>query len=473
MASPLSDRIEQSENSVYDLVLSQFQGDISERLNVEQMFVLIDGVLPFEACLYHQVLPLYLEGSRLNLGMVSPEDSAASEYVRRIISYLNYSVVSRAISSDALQVVLSAYLNYASKKEARRHPSADAARSKSPKRSPAKPDLHDRQTIIVDSPQEIERQGMDEQAELEGTIDVPPAPPVDMNGVDISASEGAIAMPGNSSPRADATDPTQPDLPRSPLPSPVAPPPQTNPEAEPPAAKVPADPKPATRQSVLVGTVPRLLIQAKYLASPVEVLVKLPPQELLQELLVRVLTSGIGRLYFERQKQQGRVLWSQDGVLQSVLEQLSPQKFQGLVNELKTLAHLSLTPVQSPQQVEIERMYHDTRVLLRFRFMPGGHGEEATLQVLRGTALKFYQQQQIDKLGRDAMTIAKQLQFKLNEIRQRSIDEPDLMRSRIDALAGLSEMLGAIEAQINAIQGDHTSNHSPPSHHARNGKSAH
>uniref|UniRef100_A0ACD5GZI3 Uncharacterized protein n=1 Tax=Desertifilum tharense IPPAS B-1220 TaxID=1781255 RepID=A0ACD5GZI3_9CYAN len=43
-------------------------------LDREQMFHLIDGVLPFEACLYHQVLPLSLEGSVLNLGMVDRED---------------------------------------------------------------------------------------------------------------------------------------------------------------------------------------------------------------------------------------------------------------------------------------------------------------------------------------------------------------------------------------------------------------
>jgi hypothetical protein len=36
--------------------------------------------------------------------------------------------------------------------------------------------------------------------------------------------------------------------------------------------------------------------------------------------LGRVLIGGIGRLYFERQSEQGRILWSQDGVLQSVLE---------------------------------------------------------------------------------------------------------------------------------------------------------
>ena len=53
---------------VYQRILSQFRGDWATRLNVDQMFVLIDGVLPFEACLYYQVLPLFLEGNRLHFG---------------------------------------------------------------------------------------------------------------------------------------------------------------------------------------------------------------------------------------------------------------------------------------------------------------------------------------------------------------------------------------------------------------------
>jgi len=110
MVSPFSDRANLS-SAEHRHLLSYFQEDWAERLNAEQMFILIDGVLPFEACLYHQILPLFIEGSRLNLGMVSPDDTVAVDYVRRILSYMNYSLVSRPISSEALQTVLSAYLH--------------------------------------------------------------------------------------------------------------------------------------------------------------------------------------------------------------------------------------------------------------------------------------------------------------------------------------------------------------------------
>ena len=77
-------------SDVYQRVLAQFQGDWAKRLNVEQMFTLINGVLPLEACLYYQVLPLFLEGNRLHLGMVTPNDTSALEYVRRIVSSCHY-----------------------------------------------------------------------------------------------------------------------------------------------------------------------------------------------------------------------------------------------------------------------------------------------------------------------------------------------------------------------------------------------
>jgi len=116
--SPSFPNSSDAEHSGYRRVVACFKADqktdptVLDRLNIEQMFVLIEGVLPIEACLYYQVLPLFLEGSRLHLGMVSPEDKAASEYVRRIVSYLNYSLVTWEISSGALKASLSAYESF-------------------------------------------------------------------------------------------------------------------------------------------------------------------------------------------------------------------------------------------------------------------------------------------------------------------------------------------------------------------------
>jgi type II secretory ATPase GspE/PulE/Tfp pilus assembly ATPase PilB-like protein len=201
----------------------------------------------------------------------------------------------------------------------------------------------------------------------------------------------------------------------------------------------------------LLNPIPEIEIQTNYLADPVEVLTALPPKELLQELLGRVLYAGIGRLYFERQPHYGRVLWSQNGVLQSVLERLEPEIFQGVLNELKKLTHLPTNPTQKTKQVEVERLYQQNRLLLRFKLMPTEHGEEATLQVLRGAALKFHQQQQLANLERDALTIAKQLQTKVNEIRDRARLESGLGGAKLDALPALNQLLRSIEQQLGTL----------------------
>jgi type II secretory ATPase GspE/PulE/Tfp pilus assembly ATPase PilB-like protein len=140
--------------------------------------------------------------------------------------------------------------------------------------------------------------------------------------------------------------------------------------------------------------------------------------------------------------------------LQSVLERVELGLFQGLILEMKRLAKISLLPVKQPRQVEIERLYEQNRVLLRFRFMPTQNGEEATLQVLRGAALKFYQQQQLSNLEHDALRMARQLQNKLSEIRDRARKESGLADARLEALPALAHLLRRMEAQLEELQDD-------------------
>ncbi|WP_199333519.1 hypothetical protein [Oculatella sp. FACHB-28] len=423
MAFPLSDRIEPKRvNPVYQSVLDQFKEDWVEQLNIEQMFILIDGVLPFEACLYYQVLPLFLEGSHLNLGMVSPEDTAASDYVRRIISYLNYTLVPRRISSEALQAVLSAHLSHAGSHRPTTQPGRspvvgrrDSGRPRS--KPPVNRNLQ--ATLVVDSPESLNLTDIHERGNSHATPSPPPeipfVPPQD-------AGVQPLAQPDPQNTLLALPEPEQPEQEHSP-------------------ASVP-----------LLNSLPTLDVQAKYLSSPVEVLATLQSKELLQELLGRILFGGIGRLYFERQQQHGRILWSQDGVLQSVIDKLDVTTFQGVISELKQMTQLPLITVDKPKQAEIERFYQQTRLLLRFRVMPTAHGEEATLQVLRGAALKFYQQQQLTNLGRDALGIAKQLQLKVNEIRDRARTSSSFSADRLEALPALNQLLHCIEAELEQLQ---------------------
>lgn len=477
--------------------LSQFFSEetLTERLNVEQMFILVDGVLPIEACLYYQVLPLFLDGSRLHLGMVNPEDTTASDYVRRIVSYLNYSLLTRRISSQALQAALSAYLKYSDSQ------STSSAASPSPTPTPEpRPDpivesgipghysgvphnleTNSRETLVLDTPDQLDPSELVNSASgaAESTHpangDAPPILPADeltcidpedteiirlastdesadnlqtqlLEPEDLADRHSAIADDGTVEEAFIVTPPSQPSPTGS---HPAA---DLNPGA---AQSAAAELTPDSSQAppADAAKTPPLSIQmpSNYLDRSMNDLSDLDPRVLLRELLARAMSGGIGRLYFERKPDYGRVLWSQSGILQAAVDDVPPAKFQALINEFKRLTRLPLLPLRNTKQVELERFYKGNRVLLRFRFIPGKHGEQATLQVLRGIALSFYQQQQVARIGQDAVSTAKRLQIKISELRSRLEAYPRVSSLEQASLPELKQMLLNLEKQVDAL----------------------
>ncbi|MEG3924685.1 hypothetical protein QUA08_23215 [Microcoleus sp. T3B2] len=339
--------------------------DSAATMDSDRIFQLIDTVVPFEACLYYQVLPLSLEGNLFKLGVVDAQDDSALDYVQRILAYMNCSVTTEPIASETQRSMLSAYLLHGSQL---REPS---------------------QTETAAAP----------------TAKNPP--------------------PATSGPNAA----TLLSVPQPSLPHPE--------RFQPAGAEVPPTP---TQLSVLN-------VEALHLSSPVEVLATLPAPQLLEELLGRVLREGIGRLFFERHQSQGRILWSQDGVLKSMLEGIDIVLFQEVIDELKRLTDMPVCPVEQPKQVEVERIYQNTHLLLRLRVMTVGGKEEATLQVLRGAALRFYQQQQLSTLSRDALRLAEELQRKVNQIRDRTRLSP----VPLEGLPALEQVIRNVDDQIEAL----------------------
>ncbi|MGF1522625.1 MAG: hypothetical protein ACFBSF_09950 [Leptolyngbyaceae cyanobacterium] len=539
-----------------------------EQVDLSQVYTLIDGILPFEACLYYQILPLSIEGSRLIIGTVNPDDRAASDYVKKQLSYINYSLTFRTIQSDWHRDLLSKYLSHNAKMRQRSHPQvtrpAEPATAQSPAKaaqaSPSSLDSSSQATFIVDQPDEISdyvrspsvRGVSTNSAEpelseaLETTLPTAPEPPPSSEEIMVEESPEEEAPTLVSVPRASllfelaedseslaapedaptviadrsvlAADeeevPTQPVISVSSAtasaasaseaasasatasaasaseaePAPV---PDTAAANELPttasAASAPeVAPAPTASMAEPAGGLPSSGVaataaepvsdktDAKTAASeppanaPLHLqidqtyrhlgdvdLSTLSPKALMQTLLGQVLGEGIGRLYFERPKHTGRILWSKDGILQAVLESIDPQLFQGVINEFKLLTHLSLIAVKKPKQVEIERMYEGERILLRLRVMPNAHGEEATLQVLRGTALRFYQQQQIDKLGRDALDAAQTLSRRLDEIRDRARQTLNFKPTRSETFPAIVQLLKQMEAQIHELVAEH------------------
>lgn len=345
-------------------------------MDSDRIFQLIDTVVPFEACLYYQVLPISLEGNILKLGVVDGQDDSALDYVQRILAYMNCSVTTEQISSETQRSMLSAYLLHGNQvKEPSPTPTAAAPAPKNP--APAN-SASESETLL--------------------SVQKPP----------ISPREKFQTASAATKPASAEVYPT------------------------------PAD-------------VPVLDVEALYLSSPVEVLATLPAPQLLEELLGRVLLDGIGRLFFERPQSQGRILWSQDGVLKSIVEGIDPVLFEEVIDELKRLTDMPVSPIEHPKQVEVERIYKNTHLLLRLRVMAVGGKEEATLQVLRGAALRFYQQQQLSSLSRDALQLAKELQRKVNQIRDRTRLSP----LPLDGLPALEQVVKNVDDQLEALMHEH------------------
>ena len=148
------------------LVCSHSQIEGIARMDTAQMFRLIDSMLFFEACLYHQVLPLALEENCLKLGMVNLEDTAALDYISRILSHMDCTLVPQSMAADTHQALLSAYLSYREKSKpgtkpgqtplvAAKPPTQTAAQpvaeatAECPGQETAEDDLHDRPTLIL------------------------------------------------------------------------------------------------------------------------------------------------------------------------------------------------------------------------------------------------------------------------------------------------------------------------------------
>lgn len=375
-----------------------------QQLERSQIFRLIEeGILCFEACLYHQILPLKLEYNSLLLGIVNPKEKVALDYVNSILSYLKIAVSIQPVSADTHRIILSEYLSYKSALEesklSAKKTKIDSNSGKNVANKLITEDLEeeepgDNTLILFDSPGGLN---------LKKISNKEPKKP-------------AVTTPSNK----EKSDTENPD---------------TN-----------------IFEIVSPENLPVLRLPLPESFSADEILPILPPKTLLNELLARVLERGIGRLYLERQASQGRILWSLDGIVQSIVEELPLSAFQGVLNELKRLSSLPAITLNQAKQVEIECLYQKQRLLLRLRVMPGMYGEEATLQVLRGAALKFYQQQQLTRITRDALGTSQQLNYKVRELQQRlTLNTKDLNPEQLEALDSLNEIVEDLEHRLRIL----------------------
>ena len=453
MATPYSSKLSDDRPKPGEIL------EIPSGTDRDTIFSLIDRVLPFEACLYHQVLPLSLINNELRMGMVDLMDVSALDYLRKVLAYLHYRLAPQVISCDVQHQVLSAYLKFkvnhtakpVEQSELLEPPTVFFERSdnlmgEDPGIDPGisaidtiDEDFDGPPTIFFERPRILEDdedknptlsrerpilspQTIEPKAEL-------PAPPTDRHTQNTLIVEEPIENPDPEFDRSTLIQHQYSEFISSPF-------------------------------AVPGSALPQLETSSLYINASSEQLLVLSPKELIQALLGCILATGIGRLFFEHQGHQGRILWSDSGVFQSFVDGLPLKTFNGVIAELKRLTSLPMDPVEEVVQVEIERIHEKNRLLLRLKLMPkpqiGDHprseGEDATLQILRGTALRFYQQQQVSSLSRDTLTVARQLQRKVEELHRRSYSTLPINPDELAVMPELQELLQTVKKQLIDIE---------------------
>ncbi|AFZ37400.1 hypothetical protein Sta7437_3918 [Stanieria cyanosphaera PCC 7437] len=346
----------------------------SLNLDINKIFELISLILPLECCLHYQVLPLQLQNQHLTLGMVNLEDESALNFIGLIINSLGYTLQTKEIAYDEHQSILAAYLK---------------ANPENQKKSKArKLDRNSKLTVMTSFSEQNYLINSDSKLTVADT------------------SENL-----NNSFNSDY----KPTLAENP---PENKPEHSNSNLHERATLIVDQPEDHNLQSNLKPqkSANNLDIEPQHLSESADFLANLTPQQLWQELLARILNGGIGRLFLERYPEYGRIIWGQDGVVQSSLNEVSIQVFQAIINQIKALAKLPPIPVDKRKKVAIEKYYQHERLLLRLEVFPGQCGEELTLQVLRSQALQYYEQKQIKKMTEQAISLAEQLEKTLKRI---------------------------------------------------------
>ena len=337
--------------------------DKTPGIDYARVINLMKSILSLEYCLQYQIIPLNLERGCLHLGMVDSQDRDALGFAQTITNALGYSLAIERIDSQTHQLALVQYLqnNHTAKPDrASNRENNDSAMTVvgMPSDEPT-PNLDNKATVVahrVEKPQKISKAALEDS---KSTAYAPltdnfPEPIIDRNA---STTENTPLDPFFD---FDLAEPS-----------------------------------------------------VSYCLTA-ETLSKLTPSELWQELFSKILDGSISKLYLEQNRQQGKIVYSPDGIIESSFDRVALEIVQTLVREIKTLAKIPLQPLEKTKKVAIEKHDRQERLQLHIVVSPSQWGDNITLEVLRGDALKLYEQKQIKKMSEQALSFAQKLAKTLN-----------------------------------------------------------
>ncbi|GEM_PF-5072665 len=163
-----------------------------------------------------------------------------------------------------------------------------------------------------------------------------------------------------------------------------------------------------------------LNLSFNYLAKPTQNLINLPSDQLISELLARIIKEKINQINIENLKNYGRISWQKNKETLVIIDQIPKKKLQTIINEVKKLLFLPPQPVIKVKKMESLRTYKKSKILLRLKLVPSHQGEQVFLYLFWGKILQDYQDYQLNRLGQEGLTICDKLEEKIKQVIQRS-----------------------------------------------------
>jgi hypothetical protein len=157
----------------------------------------------------------------------------------------------------------------------------------------------------------------------------------------------------------------------------------------------------------------------------VDFLPQLSSQLSWQKLLEQAFQYHSEYITLTRYSDRGGIVTEKDNSVQSSLDRVPLPIFCSLIDEIKRMAKLPQNTSTHPQKLVLERFSEQERILLRLEFSIQQQLDTVAIQILRGLALKTYEQQQMDRVSAQALELAKQLEKTLRKI-QACFDSAEL-----------------------------------------------
>jgi hypothetical protein len=388
--------------------------------NSKEIFQLIDQIFPLDSCRHYEVLPLKLDDSYLVLGMLDPNNEESKNFANSIAKVFKYDLEVQLIDLQTHQIILANYpqnVTQSSNQLQDQHqtvidtsfnPNAPLKGSNSRRLIDSAPTIISHTAVSGIEQPNIEPKSLDLPADLDflKDLDLTPQPKVQSAKAKADSTATLFEIPPefiNQHP-ANNLDHKATII------------------AAPPAELLTSESINELEIALGEAQISQLIAETLGKTSlelepeTTDFLPQLSSQLSWHRLLEQAFDHHSEYITLTRYSDRGGIVIEKDNSVQSSLDRVPLPIFCSLIDEIKRMARLPQNTSSHPQKLVLERFFEQERILLRLEFSIQQQLEAVEIQILRGQALKIYEQQQMDRVSEQALELAKQLEKTLRRI---------------------------------------------------------